>query len=88
MYWIYLFQILVACAFYFPAVLQAVGVVKWNQMYKVLAFLFKQQKGVRRSLANSLHEVAKIIGADMADEYLIKILGSFLRDPGLEVQFS
>ena len=56
-------------------------------MFKVLAFLFKQQKGVRRSLANSLHEIAKIIGADMAEEYLIKILGSFLKDPDTNIKY-
>lgn len=78
-----LIQILVSCAFYFPAVLKSVGIIKWNSLYKLLTFLFKQQKSVRRSLANSLHEIAKLIGPDMAEEYLIKILGSFLKDPGL-----
>ncbi|GJJ75307.1 serine/threonine-protein phosphatase 4 regulatory subunit 1 [Entomortierella parvispora] len=57
----------VMCAFSFPAVILTAGRSKWELMkpvYMRLAGTFRSP--IRRSLACSLHEVAKILGPDLA----------------------
>ncbi|KAG0259910.1 Serine/threonine-protein phosphatase 4 regulatory subunit 1 [Mortierella polycephala] len=59
------------CAFSFPAVILTAGRSKWEQMkpvYMRLAGTFRSP--IRRSLACSLHEVARILGPEIADRDL------------------
>ncbi|KAF9567246.1 Serine/threonine-protein phosphatase 4 regulatory subunit 1 [Mortierella alpina] len=61
----------VMCAFSFPAVVLTAGPSKWELMkpvYMRLASTFRSP--IRRSLACSLHEVAKILGPELADRDL------------------
>ncbi|KAG0379838.1 Serine/threonine-protein phosphatase 4 regulatory subunit 1 [Mortierella sp. AD032] len=61
----------VMCAFSFPAVILTAGRSKWDVMkpvYMKLAGTFRTP--IRRSLACSLHEVAKILGPELADRDL------------------
>lgn len=54
-----------ACAFSFPAVLLTVTCKKWPQMLKLFNHLWKSKdERVRKTLAASLHEVAKLIGPE------------------------
>ncbi|KAG0204221.1 Serine/threonine-protein phosphatase 4 regulatory subunit 1 [Mortierella sp. NVP41] len=64
-------ELAVMCAFSFPAVVLTAGRSKWPQMkpvYMKLAGTFRFP--IRRSLACSLHEVAKILGPELADRDL------------------
>ncbi|KAF9900128.1 Serine/threonine-protein phosphatase 4 regulatory subunit 1 [Linnemannia zychae] len=61
----------VMCAFSFPAVILTAGRSKWDVMkpvYMKLAGTFRTP--IRRSLACSLHEVAKVLGPELADRDL------------------
>ena len=56
-------DILYSCAYNFPAVLDAVGAAKWPQLTGTYSKLLKcPDKRVKRTLASSLHELAKILG--------------------------
>ncbi|KAF9931509.1 hypothetical protein FBU30_010018 [Linnemannia zychae] len=64
-------ELAVMCAFSFPAVILTAGRSKWPQMkpvYMKLAGTFRFP--IRRSLACSLHEVAKILGPELTDRDL------------------
>ncbi|KAF8944046.1 Serine/threonine-protein phosphatase 4 regulatory subunit 1 [Haplosporangium gracile] len=64
-------ELAVMCAFSFPAVVLTAGRSKWPQMkpvYMKLAGTFRFP--IRRSLACSLHEMAKILGPELADRDL------------------
>jgi serine/threonine-protein phosphatase 4 regulatory subunit 1 len=51
------------CAYNFPAVLDAVGIGKWDYLFTSYQKLLKiQDKKIKKTLASSLHEIAKIIG--------------------------
>ncbi|KAG0347640.1 hypothetical protein BG004_007273 [Podila humilis] len=59
------------CAFSFPAVVLTAGRSKWEDMkptYMRLAGTFRSP--IRRTLACSLHEIAKILGPELADRDL------------------
>ncbi|KAF9997675.1 Serine/threonine-protein phosphatase 4 regulatory subunit 1, partial [Entomortierella chlamydospora] len=64
-------ELAVMCAFSFPAVVLTAGRSKWEQMkpvYMKLTGTFRSP--IRRSLACSLHEVARILGPELADRDL------------------
>ncbi|XP_049849400.1 serine/threonine-protein phosphatase 4 regulatory subunit 1-like isoform X3 [Schistocerca gregaria] len=69
------------CAFNFPAVLLAVGPDRWNEVDQLYASLVSsRQQVVRRSLASSLHEIARILGTKVAEEHLLRVFEEFLKD--------
>lgn len=69
------------CAFNFPAILQTLGAKSWTKLSPVHDMLVKDSRfKVRRTLAFSLHEVAKIIGPDLTEKELIPVLYHFLKD--------
>eukprot|EP00760_Papus_ankaliazontas_P009641 PhM_4_TR14113/c0_g1_i1/m.42997/K15424/PPP4R1; serine/threonine-protein phosphatase 4 regulatory subunit 1 len=69
------------CAHSFPGVLQSVGKGRWSEMESSFQMLIKDvQWKVRKTMAHSLHEVARIVGADIADRVLISAFELFLRD--------
>lgn len=72
-----------ACAFNFPAVVLTVGANRWSELrefYHGLASPSRYPPKVRRSLACSLHEVARIIGPEQASVDLADVLAAFLDD--------
>lgn len=69
------------CAFSFPAVAAVMGPTRWRELDDAFMTLLKDvQWKVRKSLAHSLHEIAKIIGPDLADKSLTPSIELFLRD--------
>ncbi|KAH8555290.1 armadillo-type protein [Umbelopsis sp. PMI_123] len=70
------------CAYNFPAVVLAAGQSKWDSHLKdtYLTLTKDYQIKVRRSLAHSLHEIAKTIGAERAERDLIQIFALYLMD--------
>lgn len=69
------------CAYNFPAVLQTLGVKYWEKLHNVYESLVKDARPkVRRTLSFSLHEIAKILGPELAEKELIPVLYHFLKD--------
>jgi serine/threonine-protein phosphatase 4 regulatory subunit 1 len=60
-------EIIYSCAFNFPAVLDAVGRDKWeSELWKVYEKLLKNQdKRIKQTLSESLHEIAKLVGESL-----------------------
>ena len=75
------------CAFNFPAVALSLGPNQWSKLRNFHASLARhEQYPVRRSLAASLHAVAKIIGSEQALADLAGLFKSFLSDSSPEVR--
>lgn len=56
-------DIVLSCAYNFPAVLDAIGTARWSDLTSTYSRLLKiPDKRVRQTLASSLHEVSRIIG--------------------------
>ncbi len=69
------------CAFSLPAVAQVVGKERWRELDDAFATLLKDvQWKVRKSLAHSIHEIAQIVGEDLAERSLAQAFELFLRD--------
>jgi serine/threonine-protein phosphatase 4 regulatory subunit 1 len=69
------------CAFSFPAVVQAVGKESWPSLEAAYLTLIKDvQWKVRKSLAHSLHEIARIVGQDITEKILTQAFDLFLKD--------
>ena len=69
------------CAFSLPAVAQVIGKERWRELDDAFATLLKDvQWKVRKSLAYSIHELAKIVGEDIAERSLATAFELFLRD--------
>lgn len=69
------------CAYNFPAVLHTLGLKSWPKLQPVHDQLVKDPRWkVRRTLAFSLHEIAKILGPELSEKELIPVLYHFLKD--------
>lgn len=69
------------CAYNFPAVLMTMGGHSWPRLKALHEQLVKDSRfKVRRTLAFSLHEVAKVVGPRIAEEELIPVLNTFMDD--------
>ncbi|ORX97981.1 ARM repeat-containing protein [Basidiobolus meristosporus CBS 931.73] len=71
------------CAYNFPAVLMTLGSKKWPDLAEdYIALCRDTQLSVRRTLAYSLHEVAKLLkdNSDACDRQLAPLFGFFMMD--------
>eukprot|EP00696_Hemimastix_kukwesjijk_P006410 gnl/Hemi2/18114_TR5984_c0_g2_i1.p1 gnl/Hemi2/18114_TR5984_c0_g2~~gnl/Hemi2/18114_TR5984_c0_g2_i1.p1 ORF type:complete len:632 (-),score=223.96 gnl/Hemi2/18114_TR5984_c0_g2_i1:68-1963(-) len=69
------------CAFCLPAVVQAVGKDRWSEIHPAFSLLVKDiQWKVRRTLAFSLHEIAKILDTAQVEAHLVTAFDLFLKD--------
>lgn len=69
------------CAYNFPAVLQTLGRDRWNEVSTIYLTLVRDlQWRVRRTLAHSLHEVARIVGTEITESTLLPAFEQFLKD--------
>lgn len=74
-------ELTVHCAFSFPAIVEAVGPERWPELRDAYVTMLKDvQWKVRKSLAYSLHEVAAMVGTDIAEESLVSAFELLLRD--------
>eukprot|EP00850_Spirogloea_muscicola_P008787 SM000048S16499 [mRNA] locus=s48:79957:86068:+ [translate_table: standard] len=77
------------CAFNFPAVVQKLGSERWHELSTSFQVLLTcDQEAVRRSLAYSLHELAKILGSNLSESHLLPAFFTLTEDvdevrPGL-----
>ncbi|KAK9762868.1 hypothetical protein K7432_010973 [Basidiobolus ranarum] len=71
------------CAYNFPAVLMTLGPNRWSEFAEDYVALCRDtQMSVRRTLAYSLHEVAKLLkdSSDICDRQLAPLFGFFMMD--------
>lgn len=69
------------CAFSLPAVALTLGRSNWHMLAQTCATLAADlQYKVRRTLASSLHELALILGEELATKHLLPIFNGFLKD--------
>ena len=70
------------CAFNFPAVLQSLGPQLWKDKLKPLhdMMVTDNRWKVRRSLAFSIHECARILGPEITEQDLLPVMFHFLQD--------
>jgi len=80
-------EIIHACAFNFPAVVLTLGPSKWPLLVKLFQTLVKSNDKVRKPIACSLHEIAKIIGEERAEKDLVVVLERFLKDTNDEIKY-
>jgi len=69
------------CAHAFPGVLQTVGGGRWAELSDLYLLLVKDlQWKVRETLAHSLHEVARLVGQQVAERTLLTVFEAFVQD--------
>lgn len=69
------------CAYSVPAVVATLGKDNWNLLKDTVEYLANDmQYKVRKTIASSLHELAIILGPEMATEYLIPLFDGFIKD--------
>jgi len=74
-------ELAVYCAFSFPAVVLTLGRTRWPELRPLWQALTKDpQRKVRRPLSHSLHEVARILGPDLAEAELLPTFELYLKD--------
>lgn len=74
-------------AWNFPAVVLTLGPERWSAVRELHRTLCSSDVvKIRRSLASSLHEIARIIGPQAASEDLAPLISDFLRDRSEEVK--
>ncbi|KAE8266755.1 hypothetical protein A4X09_0g5592 [Tilletia walkeri] len=77
----------VVTAFNFPAVVVTMGAQHWARLQPLHTKLSQDDAvKVRRSLAASLHEIAKIIGSEASQAHLLPIFENFLQDYENEIK--
>ncbi|CAD6914127.1 unnamed protein product [Tilletia laevis] len=77
----------VVTAFNFPAVVVTMGPQHWARLQPLHTKLAQDDAvKVRRSLASSLHEIAKIVGAEASQAHLLPIFEQFLQDYENEIK--
>ena len=74
-------DVLFHCAFNFPAVLLTLGSQSWPQLKEIHEKLVRDSRfKVRKTLAYSLFELAKILGPEMTEMELLPVLFHFMKD--------
>ncbi|XP_044587889.1 serine/threonine-protein phosphatase 4 regulatory subunit 1-like isoform X4 [Cotesia glomerata] len=69
------------CAFYFPAVVLTLGKENWPMLKTAYGYLSDAREyKVRRTMASSIHEVAIILGEELAAQDLLPIYDGFIKD--------
>ena len=76
-----------SCAFNFPAVAKAVGAARWGEVAPSFATLASNiQWKVRRTLSYALHDLAAILGPELAERELLPTFDTFLLEDLDEVK--
>ena len=69
------------CAYNFPAVLLTLGAQAWPKLKPIHEKLVRDSRPkVRKTLAYSLFELTKILGAEMTESELLPVLFHFMKD--------
>ena len=74
-------EILVACSYNFPCVLNIYGKNKWKELFAVMIKLINNKNiKVRKPIACAFHEIARIIGPKATEENLLNIFEQIIND--------
>jgi len=74
-------EILIACSYYFPCVLNIYGKNKWKELFAVMKKLINNKnKKVKKPIACAIHEIARMIGPEAAEENLVNIYEQIIND--------
>ena len=69
------------CAYNFPAVVATLGASRFEELAETFNALVHDTKpSIRATLSHSLHEIAKMIGPDLTQTYLLSAFDIFLHD--------
>merc|ERR1719208_247294 len=68
------------CAYNFPAVVLTVGKDRWDELRESYMLLLKKTFKSRKTLACSLHEIAKILGTEIVERDLLQAFELFHKD--------
>eukprot|EP01103_Thecamoeba_quadrilineata_P000011 TRINITY_DN10006_c0_g1_i1.p1 TRINITY_DN10006_c0_g1~~TRINITY_DN10006_c0_g1_i1.p1 ORF type:complete len:630 (+),score=99.61 TRINITY_DN10006_c0_g1_i1:281-1891(+) len=69
------------CAFHLPGILVTIGKERWEELHPTFKVLCEDlQFKIRRTLAYSLHEIAKVLGPELTERDLLRPLELFLND--------
>lgn len=74
-------------AYTFPSVLMLYTKTKWEQLRPVYSyFLHDQEKKVKKTIANSISEVAKLLGPELVESDLLKLYNEFFTSNDNEIK--
>ena len=74
-------DVLLHCAYNFPAILYTLGKEQWPQLKEIhTKLVYHTAEKVRRTLAYSLFEIAKILGPELTESDLLPVLFEFFND--------
>ena len=74
-------EVVFSCAYNLPAVVATVGPSRWeSELLPAFTQLCNGKVNVKRSLACSLHEIARVIGPQLTQAHLVPAVDAFLRD--------
>eukprot|EP01138_Halocafeteria_seosinensis_P005688 gb/GECG01005815.1/.p1 GENE.gb/GECG01005815.1/~~gb/GECG01005815.1/.p1 ORF type:complete len:814 (+),score=124.66 gb/GECG01005815.1/:1-2442(+) len=74
-------ELVAYCAFAFPAVALTLGKERWSELRPLFEALYRNhQKKVRKPIAYSLHEIARILGTEKAEKELTDAFDMYMRD--------
>ncbi|CAG8517817.1 10969_t:CDS:10 [Paraglomus occultum] len=69
------------CAYNFPAIVLTLGPSRWDDLKETYSSLTRDvQVKVRRSLACSLHEIARVIGPEKTQQDLMRVFAEYTHD--------
>lgn len=75
------------CAYNLPGILFILKVRSWNTLEDLYVKLSRSNDArIKKTLAHSIHEIAKIVGLHITEDLLVKILLSYLKDGLKEVR--
>jgi serine/threonine-protein phosphatase 4 regulatory subunit 1 len=74
-------------SFNLPAFIYTLGKEKWDEFRKIYLKLSKfNDSRIKRTLAHSIHELARILGQDITEADLVPIMERFLKDTVNEIK--
>lgn len=80
-------ELLFYCAYNIPGILYILKGDSWSSLEELYTKLSKSNDvRVRKTLAHSIHEIAKLIGREKSEELLIDFLKSYLKDNLKEIR--
>ena len=82
-------EMIYECAYHFPGVLLTLKAPAWEDMKRTYTRLVKASEArTKRTLACSLHEIARIVGRRITETELVPVMKMYLRDGLKEVRVS
>ena len=82
-------EMIYECAYHFPGVLLTLKAPAWEDMKRTYTRLVKASEArTKKTLACSLHEIARIVGRRITETELVPVMKTYLRDGLKEVRVS